>query len=260
MRTVIAVLLLVWGVPALAMSLALAKVERAGEGESEQQVCDRALQMMTEELHASLLSVIAATDDYQTRMQAYKEQDRSESLLRDAYLSQLQEEKPTLQGRRWSGSRCTLRARYEADIDVLARRVPIPEKSQTNRPQHQDEPPPGIDPKTWELFSSSRDRSALAQTFSTVSVLRMQISEYYLSSGSWPGSLNDMGIAPEQVVDQRIKRAYMLREGMLKLELGGRLEGHELTTWPVEGGVRGLEWQCSTTVNMGPNGFCEQAE
>lgn len=98
MRTVIAVLLLVWGAPALAMSLALAKVERAGEGESEQQVCDRALQMMTEELHASLLSVIAATDDYQTRMQAYKEQDRSESLLRDAYLSQLQEEKPTLQG------------------------------------------------------------------------------------------------------------------------------------------------------------------
>ena len=52
----------------------------------------------------------------------------------------------------------------------------------------------------------------------------------------------------------------MLREGMLKLELAGRLEGHELTTWPVEGGVRGLEWQCSTTVNMGPNGFCEQAE
>ena len=136
MRTVIAVLLLVWGAPALAMSLALAKVERAGEGESEQQVCDRALQMMTEELHASQLSVIAATDDYQTRMQAYKEQDRSESLLRDAYLSQLQEEKPTLQGRRWSGSRCTLRARYEADIDALARRVPIPEKSQTNRPQH----------------------------------------------------------------------------------------------------------------------------
>lgn len=88
----------------------------------------------------------------------------------------------------------------------------------------------------------------------------MQISEYYLSSGTWPGSLNDMGIAPEQVVGQRIKRAYMLREGMLKLELGGRLEGHELTTWPVEGGVRGLEWQCSTTVNMGPNGFCEQAE
>ena len=260
MRTVIAVLLLVWGAPVIAVSLALAKVERAGEGESEQQVCDRALQMMTEELHVSLLSVIAATDDYQKRKLAYKQQDRSEFLLRDAYLSQLQEEKPSLQGRRWSGSRCTLRARYEADIDALARRVPIPEKSQASGPQHKEEPPPGIDRKTWQLFSTSRDRASLSQAFSTVSVLRMRISEYYLSSGKWPGSLNDMEIAPEQVVDQRIKRAYMLREGMLKLELAGRLEGHELTTWPVEGGVRGLEWQCSTTVNMGPNGFCEQAE
>lgn len=243
-----------------AMSLALAKVERAAEGETEEQVCDRAMQLMTEELHASLLSVIAATEDYQQRRRAYRSQDRPESLLRDAYLSMLQKETPSLQGQRWSGSRCTLRARYEADIDALAQRVPIPEASPANRPNQQDAPPPGIDPKTWELFSSSRDRSALAQAFSTVSVLRMQVSEYYLASGEWPGSLEAMGIAPEQVVSERIKRAYMLRDGMFKLELAGRLKGHELTTWPVEGGMHGLEWKCSTTVNMGGQGFCEQVD
>ena len=89
MRIVIAAMLLALGAPAMAMSLALAKVERAGQGETEQQVCGRALQLMTEELHVSLLSVIAATDEYRQRQQAYKKQDRPESLLRDAYLSQL---------------------------------------------------------------------------------------------------------------------------------------------------------------------------
>ena len=123
MRIVIAAMLLALGAPVMAMSLALAKVERAGQGETEQQVCDRALQLMTEELHVSLLSVIAATDEYRQRQQAYKKQDRPESLLRDAYLTQLQTETPSLQGQRWTGSRCSLRARYEGDIDALARRA-----------------------------------------------------------------------------------------------------------------------------------------
>ena len=70
MRIVITAMLLALGAPALAMSLALAKVERAGQGETEQQVCGRALQLMTEELHVSLLSVIAATDEYRQRQQA----------------------------------------------------------------------------------------------------------------------------------------------------------------------------------------------
>ena len=260
MRTVIAALLLVLGTPAMAMSLALAKVERARDGETEQQVCDRAMQLMTEELHASLLSVIAATDDYHQRKAAYKKLDRSESLLEAAYLSQLQDEKPALQGQRWSGSRCSLRARYDGDIDALAKRVPLPSTDKPVAKQAEDAPPPGMDPRTWELFSSSRDRAELSQAFSTVAALRTRITEYYLRSGSWPESLDAMQIAPEQVTGKRIRRAYMLHHGMLKLELAGRLEGHELTTWPVEGGVRGVDWECSTTVDLGPNSFCEQAE
>ena len=259
MRIVITAMLLALGAPAMAMSLALAKVERAGQGETEQQVCDRALQLMTEELHVSLLSVIAATDEYRQRQQAYKKQDRPESLLRDAYLSQLQTEAPSLQGQRWTGSRCSLRARYEGDIDALARRVAIPE-TPASPSEPEDAPPPGIDPKTWELFSSSRDRSELAQTFSTVNALRMHMTEYYLSGGTWPDSLTDMGVAQEQVTGKRIKRAYLLDGGMLKLELAGRLDGHQLTTWPVEGGMQRIEWECSTTVNLGPQGFCTYAE
>ncbi len=256
MRTVIAAMLLALGAPAMAMSLALAKVERAGQGETEQQVCGRALQLMTEELHVSLLSVIAATNEYRQRQQAYKKQDRPESLLRDAYLSQLQAEAPSLQGQRWTGSRCSC-ARYEGDIDALARRVAIPETRLTQSARGCAAP--GIDQKTWELFSS-RDRSELAQTFNTVNALRMHMTEYYLSGGTWPDSLTDMGVAPEQVTGKRIKRAYLLDGGMLKLELAGRLDGDQLTTWPVEGGMQRIGWECSTTVNLGPHGFCTYAK
>ena len=260
MRLLMVVLLLGWALPALSMSLALAKVERAAEGETEQQVCARALEKMTQELQVSLLSVIAATDAYQQRKLAYREQDLSEALLEDAYRSQLMDEAPVLDGQRWSGSRCSLRARYSADVDVLARRVPMPQTQPRAVPDNAPVPP-GIDPKTWELFSASRDRSELAQSFSTVSALRMYITEYYVSSGSWPQSLSDLGVAQEQLIDDRVKRAYLLQEGMLKLELAGRLEGHELTTWPVDSrGPRGIEWKCTTKVNMGPSGFCEQVE
>jgi len=44
MRIVIAAMLLALGAPVMAMSLALAKVERAEQGETEQQVCGRAFQ------------------------------------------------------------------------------------------------------------------------------------------------------------------------------------------------------------------------
>ncbi len=80
-------------------------------------------------------------------------------------------------------------------------------------------------------------------------------------TGGWPADLASIGVAPEQLVGARIKRGFMLQDGLLKLELAGRLEGHSLSTWPTDtGGVRGVEWQCTTTVAMGPNSFCEQVE
>ncbi|MQX52773.1 pilin [Alcanivorax sediminis] len=260
MRGLIVSLLLVLTAPAMAMSLALAKVERAEEGETEQQVCDRALARMTEELHGSLLSVIAATDAYEQRRLAYRDQGLEESLLDDAYLSQLFSEKPEVKGRRWTGSRCSVRARYEADIDALAVRVPLPMATPAPAANSDNPPPPGVDEKTWELFSSSRDRAELSQVFSTVAALRVQIVEYYAMTGGWPEDLASIGVAPEQLVSKRIKRAYLLKDGLLKFELAGRLAGHSLSTWPTDVGVRGVEWQCTTTVNMGPNNFCEQVE
>ncbi|MZR62555.1 pilin [Alcanivorax sp. DP30] len=261
MRIVVVVLLLGWSLPALSMSLALAKVERAEDGETERQVCDRALTKMTEELHVSLLSVISATDAYEQRRLAYKDQGLEQAVLDDAYRSQLFAEKPDVQGRRWTGSRCSVRARYDADIDALALRVPMPAGNPAPVAESDNPPPPGVDPKTWELFSSSRDRAELSQVFGTVAALRMRIVEYYAMTGDWPEDLSSIGVAPEQVVGERIKRAYLLQDGLLKLELAGRLEGHSLSTWPMDAGsVRGVEWQCTTTVNMGPNSFCEQVE
>ena len=260
MRYLMLAVLLGWSLPALSMSLALAKVERAQDGESEQQVCDRALAKMTEELHTSLLSVISATDTYQQRRLAYKEKGLEESLLNDAYRSQLFEEKPSVQGRRWTGSRCSVRARYEADIDALALRVPMPEMVPVASSDATNPPPPGVDEKTWKLFSSSRERAELSQVFTTITALRIPMMEYYAMTGAWPEDLSSIGVAPEQVVGKRIKRAYLLQEGLLKLELAGPLQGHSLSTWPTDAGVRGVEWQCTTTVDMGPNSFCEQVE
>ena len=261
MRSAMVALLLVLASPVMAMSLALAKVERADEGEAEQAVCERAIGKMTDELHTSLLSVIAATEAYQQRRLAYKEQGLEESLLEEAYLSQLFNEKPEVRGQRWTGTRCSVRARYEADIDALALRVPMPASVPAPDTGLDNPPPPGVDPKTWELFSSSRDRAALAQVFPVVSALRMRMVEYYAMTGSWPEDLTAMEVAPEQVVGKDIKRAYLLRDGLLKLELDGRLAGHSVSTWPTDtGGVRGVEWQCTTTVNMGPGGFCKQVD
>ena len=260
MRIIWGLLLLMVGAQAMAMSLALAKVERAGEGETEQQVCARALEKMTDELHTSLLSVIAATDAYRKRKLAYRERALDEALLEDASRSQLMSEKPAVDGQRWSGTRCSLRARYRADIDALARRVPMPQTKLAAVPE-KEPVPPGIDPHTWDLFSASRDRAELSQTFSTVAALRMYMMEYYMHSGEWPESLSDLGVAQEQMISERVKRVYLLQDGMLKLELAGRLEGHELTTWPVDSrGPRGVEWKCTTTVDMGPSGFCDPVE
>lgn len=260
MRYLIIAVLLCWSLPAFSMSLALAKVERAEDGETEQQVCDRALAKMTEELHGSLLSVIEATDAYQQRRLAYKEQGLESALLDEAYLSQLFQEKPRVEGRRWTGSRCSVRARYEADIDALALRVSMPEAAPAAASKSSNPPPPGVDEKTWQLFSSTRERAELSQVFTTVSALRMQMVEYYAMTGAWPEDLNSLGVAPEQVVGKRIRRAYLMQEGLLKLELAGPLEGHSLSTWPTDSGIRGVEWQCTTTVKMGPNSFCEQVE
>ena len=215
---------------------------------------------MTDELHTSLLSVIAATDAYRKRKLAYRERALDEALLEDAYRSQLMSEKPAVDGQRWSGTRCSLRARYRADIDALARRVPMPQTKLAAVPE-KEPVPPGIDPHTWDLFSASRDRAELSQTFSTVAALRMYMMEYYMHSGEWPESLSDLGVAQEQMISERVKRVYLLQDGMLKLELAGRLEGHELTTWPVDSrGPRGVEWKCTTTVDMGPSGFCDPVE
>ncbi len=260
MRFLMVGLLLGLSLPAFSMSLALAKVERAEDGETEQQVCDRALTKMTDELHTSLLSVISATDTYQQRKLAYRDKGLEESLLNDAYLSQLFAEKPNVQGKRWTGSRCSVRARYEADIDALALRVPMPEVVPASSGESRNPPPPGVDEKTWQLFSSSRDRAELSQVFTTVAALRIQMVEYYAMTGAWPEGLSSIGVAPEQVVGKRIRRAYMLQDGLLKLELAGPLQGHSLSTWPTDAGVRGVEWQCTTTVDMGPNSFCEQVE
>lgn len=261
MRLLMITMLLGWSLPALSMSLALAKVERAEDGESEQQVCERALEKMTSELHTSLLSVISATEAYEQRRLAYKDKGLEASLLDDAYRSQLFAEKPSVQGRRWTGSRCSVRARYEADIDALALRVSMPETVPARDTGSPNPPPPGVDSKTWELFSSSRDRAELSQVFSTLSALRVHMVEYYMMTGDWPEDLSSIGVAPEQVVGKRIKRAYIMQDGLLKLELAGPLQGHTLSTWPTDtGSVRGVEWQCTTTVKMGPNNFCEEIE
>ena len=261
MRSLMLMLSLLLTAPVMAMSLALAKVERAVDGESEQQVCDRAVDKMTEELQASLFSVIAATDAYKQRRLAYKDLGLEETLLQDAYMSQLFNEQPEISGFRWSGSRCSVRARYDGDIDALALRVPMPAAAPTAEVIADDPPPPGVDPKTWELFSSSRDRAALAQVFPIVSALRIRMVEYYAMTGGWPEDLMAMDVAPEQVAGKDIKRAYLMQDGLLKLELAGRLAGHSLSTWPTDtGGVRGVEWQCATTVKMGPQGFCEQVD
>ncbi|EKF76102.1 hypothetical protein A11A3_01370 [Alcanivorax hongdengensis A-11-3] len=257
MRVVIFMLLLVLGAPLAAMSLGMAKVEQAAPGESQQQVCERAMAAMTEELHNSLLSVIAATGAYQARLEAYRKLHRSEDALRDAYLSVLQDQKPELEGRRWNGQRCVLRADYDGDIDQLAARIPVPAVSEAAVVKDRDAPPPGVDSRTWELFSTSRDRSELARVMGVVSGIRIRMAEFYMQTGNWPEDLQQLGVAPEQLVGPGIKQAALWREGMLKVDLAGRLAGHHLNTWPVDSGVRGIEWKCSTDVEQGPQPFCE---
>ncbi|MDX1803542.1 MAG: pilin [Alcanivorax sp.] len=264
MRPIATALLLVLGAPAAAMNLGMAKMAMAEPGETQSQVCGRAMAAITEQLHDSLFSVIRATNEYKQRLRLYQKQGYGEADLRAAYLDQLHGQVPREQSRRWNGKRCVVRANYQGDVEALARSVPRPELAAPptlqSEPDDDQAPPAGMDSRTWALFQTSRNRSELARVMSVIAGVRMRISEYYLNSGDWPEDLQQMDIAPEQLVGPNIKRAYLLRDGMLKVELDGPLAQHSLNTWPVDSGIRGLEWKCTTDVKLGPHPFCRQVD
>ena len=256
MRSLFLLILLALGTVASAASetLGLEAIEMARAGEAAERVCDRARSQAQEKSLQVLVTQLKKDDPYKQTLDAARWQGEK----REAFDQRLAEVLRTLSrvhdlDSDWTGKHCIYKGYMEVDpagaFQVLseeyAREVMPARKEIDSTPGL-----PGIG-----LITNG---SALAQALSELTVVKLGVTEYRLSTGEWPRSLAELGMTVDDIrTSQTLADVRMEKGGVVAATLKGKLQGETLTLTPLPGAFGAINWECNSSVRVLGSGFCK---
>ena len=258
MRAPLLAILLALGAAAHAETetLGLEAIEMARAGEAAERVCDRARLQAQEKSLATLATRLKKEDPYKQTLDAARWQGEK----RDVFDQRLVEALQTFSrvhdlDSDWTGKHCIYKGYME--VDTAQAFSLLSEAYKREEPPARPEPEPSPAPSL-PGFGLITNSSALAQALSELTVVKMGVSEYRLTTGDWPRSLSQLGMTVDDIRDSRsLADVRMEKGGVVVATLKGKLQGETVTLTPLPGAFGAINWECSSSVRVLGSGPCQ---
>ncbi|MCB1837591.1 MAG: pilin [Alcanivoracaceae bacterium] len=258
MRSLVLSIMLVLGSVAHAETetLGLEAIEMARAGEAAELVCDRARLQAREKSLATLATRLKKEDPYKQVLDAARWQGEK----RDVFDQRLVEALQTFSrvhdlDSDWTGKHCIYKGYME--VDTAGAFQLLSDEYAREEPPARKEADPAPDLPGLPGLGLITNGSALAQALAELSVVKMGVTEYRLSTGEWPRSLAELGMTVDDIrTSQAIGDVRMEKGGVVVATLKGKLQGETLTLTPLPGAFGAINWECSSSVRVLGSGFC----
>ena len=231
----------------------LEAIEMARAGEAAERVCDRARQQAQEKSLATLATRLKKDEQYKLTLDAARwqgekrdvfDQRLAEALHKFSRVHDLDSD--------WTGKHCIYKGYMEVDT-VSAFQMLSEEYAREEPPvRTEPEPTPGL-----PGIGLITNGSALAQALSELTVVKLGVSEYRMSTGAWPRSLAELGMTVDEIrTSHSLADVRMEKGGVVVATLKGKLQGETVTLTPLPGAFGAINWECSSSVRVLGSGFC----
>ena len=118
------------------------------------------------------------------------------------------------------------------------------------RPRESEQSSAIAEPNGPRVAGSQLQIANLTQALSSLTPIKMTVTEYYLVNGSWPASLKELGFDPRSMHNRQIRQVDILPGGKIRATLDPLFGARKhLTLHPQEamGGTQ-LEWSCEVNL------------